>query len=90
DRQFGFTMPSAMVSGDFTYIRSLDAGSASYTGDGTSAVAVWGMMCGSPGSYIPTTTAPVTVTDYTISGTTVNLAQAPASQALCTWDGVGF
>ncbi len=41
-------------------------------------------------TLIPTANAPVTVTDYTISGTTVNLAQAPASQALCTWDGVGF
>ena len=34
------------------------------------------------GSYIPTpSTAPVTLTDYTLSGTTVNLAQAPASTA---------
>lgn len=36
------------------------------------------------GSYIPTTSAPVTLTDYTMSGTTVNLAQAPASTAVTT------
>lgn len=29
-----------------------------------------------------------TVTDYTLSGTTVNLAQAPASGALCNWSGL--
>lgn len=41
-----------------------------------------------PTSYIPTTSAPVTLTDYTLSGTTVTLAQAPASTATTDWDGV--
>ena len=42
------------------------------------------------GSYIPTpSTAPVTLTDYTITGTTVNLAQAPVSAATLDWDGTG-
>lgn len=42
----------------------------------------------SPGIYIPTTTVPVTQTDYALTGTTVNLAQAPASGALCNWSGL--
>lgn len=42
-----------------------------------------------PSSSILTTTAPVTLTDYTLSGTTVNLAQAPASTATTDWDGTG-
>ena len=38
--------------------------------------------------YIPTTTAPVTVTDYTLSGTgLVTLASAPVSGATLTWSG---
>lgn len=40
-------------------------------------------------SYIPTTTAPVTVTDYTASGTTLTLAEAPAFAAELTVDGTG-
>lgn len=42
----------------------------------------------SPSGYIPTTTAPVTLTDYTLSGTTVNLAQAPGATATTDWDGI--
>ena len=38
-------------------------------------------------SAILTTTAPVTLTDYTMSGATVNLAQAPASTATTQWEG---
>ena len=41
------------------------------------------------GSYIDNaTSSPLTLTDYTLSGTTVNLAQAPVSGALCTWSGL--
>ena len=62
----------------------------SYTGNGTSQVQVWEgelLSVGTFGIPIPTTSAPVTVTDYTLSGTTVNLAQAPASTATTQWEG---
>ena len=39
------------------------------------------------GAYIPTAGTPVTLTDYTLSGTTVNLAQAPVNGATLNWDG---
>ena len=42
------------------------------------------------GSYILTTTTAATLTDYTLTGTTVNLAQAPAATATTDWDGTGF
>ncbi len=56
-----------------------------FAGDGTSGVYIWGRQTevgdvATP--LIPTTTAPVTVTDYTLNGTTVNLAQAPVSGAI--------
>ena len=41
------------------------------------------------GSYIPTTTAPVTVTDYAATGNTITLAEAPAFAAELTVDGTG-
>ncbi len=53
-----------------------------YAGDGTSGLDFFGFMCGAQGVYIPTTGAPVTLTDYTLTGTTVTLAQAPASTAV--------
>lgn len=59
-----------------------------YTGDGTSGVAFFGFMCGAQGSYIGTTGSPVTLTDYTLNGTGVTFAQAPASTATTDWDGV--
>ena len=45
--------------------------------DGSSIDLVFGQLSDSLGSYIPTTAAPVTVTDYTTSGTTLTLAEAP-------------
>ena len=40
------------------------------------------------GAFIPTpSNAPVTLTDYTLTGTTVNLAQAPLPAAILDWDG---
>jgi len=63
-----------------------------YTGDGTSGV---DMFCGelyevgSQGVYIPTTTAPVTVTDYVDNGDgTVGLGQSAASGDVYDFDGV--
>lgn len=41
------------------------------------------------GGYIPNTTnAALTLTDYTLAGTTVNLAQAPGATATTDWDGI--
>lgn len=43
-----------------------------------------------PTPYIANaTSAPLTLTDYTLTGTTVNLAQAPVSTATTDWDGTG-
>lgn len=42
------------------------------------------------GSYIPTTTSAATVTDYSISGATVNFGQVPLSGAVCSWSGTIF
>lgn len=39
-------------------------------------------------SYIKTGTTAATVTDYTLSGSTVNFGQVPASGAVCDWTGV--
>ena len=39
--------------------------------------------------YIPTTGAPVSVTDYTLSGSTLTLAEVPARAAELTVDGTG-
>lgn len=41
-----------------------------------------------PTSLIVTTTAARTVTDYTLSGSTVNFGEVPASGAICDWTGV--
>ena len=41
-----------------------------------------------PTGYIFTDAAPVTLTDYTLAGTTVNLAQVPATGALLDWSGL--
>jgi hypothetical protein len=52
-------------------------------------VIVWGVMFGA-GSYIPTPSdSPVTLTDYALTGTTVNLAQVPATGAILDWTGTG-
>ncbi|MCA7985153.1 phage head spike fiber domain-containing protein [Burkholderia vietnamiensis] len=67
------------------------AASNSYTGDGASGLFIWGAQIESgttPTSYIPTTTAPVTVTDYTINPIGgVMLATPPVSAAMLTWTG---
>ena len=56
--------------------------------DGTSFFYAWGAQAegnsgGAPTAYIANSTiGSLTLTDYTLSGTTVNLAQAPASTAV--------
>lgn len=68
-------------------------GSAGYPGDGTSGCNIWGFQVevGSVAtSYIPTTTAAGTVTDYSYtSGGQVTMGQVPVSGAVLDWDGTG-
>jgi hypothetical protein len=94
----GFTRISASaiknsgtsISLSCSFSNSATIRNTSFTGDGTSSFEIFALETESavPGVYIPTTTAPVTLTDYTLAGTTVNLAQAPASGALCNWSGL--
>ena len=62
-----------------------------YTGTGSGTLYLAAPMLESganPTAYIANNTnAPVTLTDYTLSGTTVTLAQAPASTATTQWQG---
>lgn len=57
-------------------------------------VQMWGAQAENnvaPGSYIPTTTAPVSVTDYTLDGAgLVTLAAAPRVAATLTWTGTFY
>jgi len=62
-----------------------------YTGDGVSGIAMFDAQL-EPGSVatsrIPTTTAPVTVTDYVLlPGGTVSLSEAPLKGAILDWTG---
>ena len=69
----------------FPQCQNAGTGPGYYTGTGTGTIYVWGgqgEFSSAPTGYIPTpTSSPVTITDYTLTGTTVNLAQAPASTA---------
>ncbi len=71
-----------------SYLQMMDGLNNSYTGDGTSSATIFAPMAStSPGVYIPNAGAPTPLTDYTVSGTTVNLAQAPLPAAILDWDG---
>ena len=70
------------------YFGLLDGTAKLYTGDGTSGLIIWGVVEGTVGAYIPTTTAPVTVTDYTMGGSTANFGQSAAAGNVYDWDGV--
>ena len=65
--------------------------SASMTGTSATAgtsLLMWGLAAQTGGGvYIPTTTAPVTVTDYVFTGNTMTMGQVPAEGAQLTWTG---
>lgn len=68
------------------------AGSSSYTGVTGQGIAVYGAQVevgGVPTSYIPTTAAATSETDYTLNATTgvVTFAAAPITGAALTWTG---
>jgi len=68
------TAAIASVSNILTFYVYLASGGVSYTGD----IYIGGFqLADAYGSYIPTTTAPVTVTDYAATGNTITLAEAP-------------
>lgn len=90
----GGTVYLLWVSGNVT---SGHATSVSFypTSDGNTAGAVI-VHCAqveaasSPNEYIRTTTAAVTVTDYTLSGSAVSFGQAAVAGAVYDWDGSGI
>jgi hypothetical protein len=70
------------------------AGAVTYAGDGISGIYAWGAQIEYPAigiaatSYIKTTSAAVTVTDYTLGANgTVTLGVAPAAGASLSWTG---
>lgn len=71
----------------------LNGSTSSYTGDGTSALSFFGAQVepgNAPTSYIPTTTAAVTVTDYTVNSSgLVTFAVPPVAAAVMTFTAAG-
>lgn len=67
------------------------ASMTSRTATSGTSILLWGLAAQTGGgAYIPTTTAPVTVTDYTYtSAGLVTLGQVPAVGAVLDWDGSG-
>ena len=65
-----------------------------YLGDNSSGIYVWGQQLekGSvPTSYIPTTTDPVSVTDYTLgAGGLITLGEVPVVDAQLKWSGIAI
>ncbi|MHB8388257.1 MAG: phage head spike fiber domain-containing protein [Acidobacteriaceae bacterium] len=77
--------PAAGFYVNASYFHMLDGTSDTYTGDGVSNVTLFGPMCSvTPGAYIPNSGVATPLTDYTLAGTTVNLAQDPESTAVTT------
>lgn len=84
----GITTFYVMGSLDGTYS---GANPTAYAGDGsTVGFRLFGaQLSQGSGGYIPTTSAgQATVTDYTLSGSTVNFGEVPDAGATCDWTGV--
>lgn len=81
------TFPAGAATGVQIYV---DRVNAAATGDSVLFAFAQVEIGGAPTSYIPTTTAAVTVTDYVLSSTGLAaLASAPVSGAVLTWTGTG-
>ncbi|MHB1937618.1 MAG: phage head spike fiber domain-containing protein [Acidobacteriaceae bacterium] len=82
------TAPISLNNNGHVLVSATGTDSGNFTGNGTSAILIAeGQIAADQaiGSFIATpTTGVVTLTDYTLAGTTVNLAQAPASTAVTT------
>lgn len=85
---------TTQLAGTGVYMFDLPTGGSgggdSYLGDGTSGLYAWGMdvkQSATLSSYIPTTSATVTRTDYTQSGADLTMAVAPVVGAELTWTG---
>lgn len=84
---------ATIVSQNLQIFLALNNGTNTYTGTAGTGVYLWGIGLKALGlgtSYIPTTTTPVTVTDYSLSGTTVTFTPAPSAGATITWTGNFF
>lgn len=83
----------ATIAPEWQLVEALETNPASQDDGPTSTTAdllVWRPEieeAAAPGVYIPTTSAPASVTDYTVSGTSVTLGQAPGTGAAIDWDG---
>lgn len=86
----------AITSGTVSICPSIVINGTTYTyiGDGSSGLYVWGGQSevfnsapADPTPYIPTNSAPVTVTDYSVSGSTVTFAETPVYNAEFSLDG---
>ena len=85
------TAPITFNNSGHIYVSANGTDNGSFAGNGTSAILVAnGQIVGDTpiGSLIVTpTTGSAALTDYTLSGTTVSLAQAPARGATLDWNG---
>lgn len=77
-----FTVPSGVTS-----IRGYPGRSVSATANSSLAIACFGIY-DKAGVHIATAGSARTLTDYTLSGSTVSFGEAPANDAVCDWAGV--
>lgn len=69
---------------------AMSGASETYQGNGSAAIAIDNaqLAAGVSASVIPTTTAPVTITDYTVTGAGVaTMGQTPLANAVLSWNG---
>jgi len=84
-----FRVVSTGGAGSIVFYTTTDGiwANRSHAGTVGNGVYAWGAMISQEGgSYIPTTTAPVTVTDYTISNGVITLAETPVTGAALSYD----
>ena len=85
----GIVDSTSTQGGVYLYLEDA-TGTTPYLGDGTGCFYLWGgqMEVGTVSTpYIPTTTTSATITDYTLTGSTLALAQTPVYGATLAWSG---